>query len=76
MMTEAGRHQRHDLVVVCHDVVLADIQFEIKNVEEFALDPTNITLAKDACAHSPVHVLKRRVIQVLRKRGGTRVSHT
>jgi len=65
MITEAGRHERHDRVVVCHDVVLADIQIEIKNIEELALDPTNITLAEDACAHSPVHVLERRVIQVL-----------
>ena len=69
MMAGAGRDERHDRVVMCHDVGFADVQFEIEDVEEFALNPTDIALAKDTCAHSPVHVLERRVIQVLRKKG-------
>ena len=75
MMAGAGRHERHDCIVMCHDVGFADIQFEIEDVEEFALDPTDITLAEDACAHSPVHVLERRVIQVLRRKKRGCVSH-
>jgi len=51
--------------VVRHDVVLADAQLEIEDVQEFALDPADIALAKDACAHSPVHVLERGVIEIL-----------
>jgi hypothetical protein len=54
---------------MCHDVGFADIQFEIEHVEEFPLDPTDIALAEDTCAHRPVHVLERRVIQVLRRMG-------
>jgi hypothetical protein len=65
MMTGAGRDERHDRVVLCHDVDFADVQFEIEDVKEFALDPTDVALAKDTSAYSPVHVLERRVIQVL-----------
>ena len=61
-----GCQERHDRVVVCHDVGLADAQLEIEHVQEFALDPADITFAKDSCAHRPVHVLKRGVIQVLK----------
>jgi hypothetical protein len=62
----AGRvDERHNGVMVGHDVSLADAQLEIKDVEEFALDPANIALAEYTGAHSPVHVLERRVIQIL-----------
>ena len=56
-MTADGCEERHDRVVVCHDVVLGDAQLEIEHVQEFALDPADVALAKDSCAHSPVHVL-------------------
>jgi hypothetical protein len=40
-----------------HDIVFGDAQLEIEDVEKLALDPTNVTLAEHASAHSPVHVL-------------------
>jgi len=57
-------NERHDGVVVGHDVSLADAQLEIEHVEEFALNPANIALAEYTGAYSPVHVLERRVIQI------------
>lgn len=49
---------------MCHKVVFADAQLEIKDVEELALDPPDVAFPKNTCAHSPVHVLERRVIQI------------
>jgi hypothetical protein len=65
MEMAGGREEGHDRVVVRHDVVFADAQLEIEYVQELALDPANVALAKDTCAHSPVHVLKRGVIEIL-----------
>jgi hypothetical protein len=64
-MMAGGRDERHDRVMVCHNIIFADAQFEIEHVKEFALDPTNVALSEYPRAHGPVHVLKRRVIQVL-----------
>lgn len=65
-----GGEERHDRVVVCHDVVFADAQLKVEHVQEFALNPADVALAEDSCAHSPVHVLKRGVIEVLRSWSG------
>lgn len=54
-----------------HDIFFGDAQLEIEDIEKLALYPTDVALAKHASAHSPVHVLKRRVIQILQ----TCVSH-
>jgi len=59
------RDQGHDGIMVHHDIVFSYAQLEIENVEELALNPANVALAKYSCAHSPVYVLKRRVIQIL-----------
>jgi hypothetical protein len=64
-MMAGRRDERHDRVMVGHNVIFADAQLEIEHVKEFALDPTNVALAEYARAHGPVHVLERRVIQVL-----------
>jgi len=74
-MMAGGRDERHDRVMVCHNVIFADTQFEIEHVKEFALDPTNVALSEYARAHGPVHVLERRIIQVLPNGGGV-MSHT
>jgi len=66
METAGGCEERHDRVVVLHDVVFADAQLEIEDVQKLALDPADIALAEDSRAHGPVHVLKRRVIEILR----------
>ena len=58
MVTADRCEERHDRVVVRHDVVFRDAQIEIEHVQELALDPANVALAKDSCAHSPVHVLE------------------
>lgn len=63
-MPVGGQEEGHDGVVVGHDIVFADAQLEIEDVEKLALDPANVTLAKHTSAHSPVHVLERRVIQI------------
>ena len=47
---------------MCHNIVFGDAQLEIKDVEELALYPADVTLAKHTSAHSPVYVLERRVI--------------
>ncbi len=49
-----------------HNIVFGDAQLEIKDVEKLALDTTDVPLAKYTSAHSPVHVLERGVIQILR----------
>lgn len=59
-----GYEKGDDTVMVCHDIVFGDAQLEIKDVEELALYPPNVTLAEHTSAHSPVYVLKRRVIQI------------
>ena len=43
-----------------------DAQFKVKDIKEFSLDPSDISLPEDACAQSPMHVLECRVIQILR----------
>jgi hypothetical protein len=50
---------------MCHNIVFGDAQLEIEDVEKLALYPANVALAKHTSAHSPVHVLKRRVVQIL-----------
>jgi len=75
MDTAGGCEERHDRVVVRHDVVLTDAQLEIEDVQELALDPADIALAENSRAHSPVHVLKRGVIEILRSRKWALVSH-
>lgn len=62
-----GYEKGDDRVVMRHDIVFGDAQLEIKNIEKLALDPTNVTLPEYTSAHSPVHVLKRGVIQILRR---------
>jgi len=59
-----GYEKGDDSIVVRHDIVFGDAQLEVKDVEKLALDPTNITLPEHTSAHSPVHVLKRGVIQI------------
>jgi hypothetical protein len=51
--------ERHDPVVVCHDIIFGNAQVEIEDVEEFTLDPANVALAKYTGAHSPVYVFER-----------------
>jgi hypothetical protein len=66
--TPVGGYDKGDnSVVVRHDIVFGDAQLEIKDVEKLALDPTNVTLAEHTSAYSPVYVLKRGVIQILRR---------
>ena len=52
-----GYEKGDDTVVVCHDIVFGDAQLEIKDIEELALYPANVTLAEHTSAYSPVYVL-------------------
>jgi len=52
-------HERHDGVVVCHDIIFGKAQLEIEHVEELALYPANIALAKYTGTHCPVYVFER-----------------
>lgn len=54
-----GCEERHDGIIVCHDIIFGDAQLEIENVEEFPLDPADIALAEYTGAHSPVYVFQR-----------------
>jgi hypothetical protein len=58
-MAPCGCEDGHDGVVVCHEIIFGDAQLEIENVEEFALDPANVALAKNTGAHCPVYVFER-----------------
>jgi hypothetical protein len=55
-------HERDDRVMVSHDIIFADAQLKVEDIEKFALDPANIALAKYTGAYSPVHIFERRVI--------------
>jgi hypothetical protein len=54
--------------MVCHNIVFAYAQLEIEDIEEFALDPADITFAEYTSADCPVHVFERGIIQVLMTR--------
>lgn len=51
--------------MMAQDVIFADRELEIENIEKFAFNTANIALAEDTGAQSPVHVLERRVIKIL-----------
>jgi len=51
--------ERDDGVMVSHDIIFADVQLKVEDVEKFALNPANIALAEYTGAHSPVHVFER-----------------
>ncbi len=55
-----------DGVVMCKEIGFGDGEFEVEDIEELTLDPTDITLAEDPGAECPVDILECRVIQVLR----------
>jgi hypothetical protein len=54
-----GCEERHDGIIVSHDIIFGDAQLEIENVEEFPLDSADIALAEYTGAHSPVYVFQR-----------------
>lgn len=67
MRTPVGGYEKgDDAVVMRHNIIFGDAQLEIKDIEELALYPSNVTLAEHTSAHSPVYVLQRGVIQILR----------
>lgn len=51
--------------MVAQQIRFSNAQLEVKDIEEFALYPTNVTLPKYAGADCPVNVLQRRVIKIL-----------
>ena len=52
--------------MVTEEVGFGDAQLKVEDVQELAFDPSHVTLPEDACAESPMDVLERRVIQILR----------
>lgn len=59
-----------DGVVMCKEIGFGDGEFEVEDIEELTLDPTDIPLAEDPGAECPVDILECRVIQVLRGKKG------
>lgn len=53
-----GLYEGHDGGMVREDVLLGDTEFEIKDIEELAFYPADVTLAEDARAQRPVHILQ------------------
>jgi hypothetical protein len=51
--------------MMTEEIGFGDAQFEVKDVKEFALDPSDISLPEDACAERPMDVLQCRIIQIL-----------
>ena len=49
--------ERHNRLVVCHDVRLRDRELEVEDLEELALDTAHVALAEHAGAQRPVDVL-------------------
>jgi len=58
-MDPCGCNNRHDGIIMRHDIIFGDAQLEIENVEEFAFDSADIAFAKYTGAHSPVYVFQR-----------------
>ena len=56
----------HDRVVVREEVVFLEGELEVEDVEELALDASDVALAKHSCAERPMDVLERRVVAILR----------
>jgi hypothetical protein len=54
-----------EAVVVREEVALADAELEVEHVKELALDAPDVTLPEHARAQRPVHILERRIIQIL-----------
>jgi len=55
----------HQALVVAQKVVLGNVEFEIEDIEELALDATDVTLAENTGAQCPVNVLQSRIVEVL-----------
>jgi len=49
---------------MAEEIGFCDAQFEVKDVKEFAFDPSDISLPEDTCAQRPMDVFERRVIQI------------
>jgi len=47
----------HQTLMVAQKVVLGNVEFEIKDIEELALDTTDITFAENTGTECPVDVL-------------------
>ena len=62
-----GAREREEGVMVREEVGFGDGELEVENVEELALDATNVALAEDPGAERPVDVLQRGVVKVLQR---------
>ena len=62
-----GLCEGDDSVVVREEVGLSESELVVEDVEELALYPADVALAKDTCAERPVDVLQGRVVAVLRE---------
>jgi hypothetical protein len=54
--------------MVTEEVGFGDAQLKVEDVQELAFDASHVALPEDACAESPMDVLERRVIEILRTR--------
>lgn len=62
------RIESDDGRVVACNVFLVDDQIPIKDIQELALDPTDITFSKDTGCNRPVDVLESGIIRKLDQR--------
>ena len=62
-----GAGEGEEGVVVREEVGFGDGELEVEDVQELALDTTDVALAEDPGAERPVDVLQRGVVKVLQR---------
>lgn len=64
-MNVRRQSDRREDIVVAKDIVLGDRELKVENVQELALNATNVALAEHAGAERPVDVFESGVVEIL-----------
>lgn len=62
---DVTRHDRRKGSMMTENVVFRNCQFEIKHVQELALNTTDVALAKHTGAECPVDIFESGIVEVL-----------
>lgn len=65
VQSRRGLDERHDRIVVGQDIGLVEGELVVEDIEELALDASDIALAKHTRAECPVDILECRIVAVL-----------
>ena len=52
-------------MVVFNNLSLGNLELEVEDIEEFALDLSNVPLSEYSCAYRPIKVFERSIVQIL-----------